>query len=64
MDVDWVSAAASSDGNQNVPAIPKKFAKLAAASGKLKGKHKIAFDPFAHSGVEIGRASCRERVSV
>ena len=51
MDVDWVSAAASSDGNQNVPAIPKKFAKLAAASGKLKGKHKIAFDPFAHSGV-------------
>jgi hypothetical protein len=31
------------------PATPKKFVKSAAASGK--GKHKIAFDPFADSGV-------------
>jgi len=49
MDVDWVSASASGDGNQNVPATPKKFAKPDATNSK--GKRKIAFDPFADSGV-------------
>ncbi|KAN0068588.1 hypothetical protein V8E54_013312 [Elaphomyces granulatus] len=49
MDVDWVSAAASGDGNQNVPATPRKFAKPDTASSK--GKRKIAFDPCADSGV-------------
>jgi hypothetical protein len=47
MDVDWVSASASSDGNQNVPATPKKFAKPDVTNSK--GKRKIAFDPFADS---------------
>jgi hypothetical protein len=32
MDVDWVSAAALSDGNQNVPATPKRLAKPDVAS--------------------------------
>ena len=47
MDVDWVSASASGDGNQNVPATPKKFAKPDVTNSK--GKRKIAFDPFADS---------------
>jgi hypothetical protein len=49
MDVDWASGTASSDGNQNFPATPKRSAKPDAASSK--GKRKIAFDPFADSGV-------------
>jgi len=34
MNIDWISAAASSDGNQNVPATPKRFAKPDAASSR------------------------------
>ena len=44
MDVDWGSASASGDGNQNVPATPKKVAKPDVTNSK--GKRKIAFDPF------------------
>jgi hypothetical protein len=49
MDVDWAPATASSDGNQNFPATPKRSTKPDAASSK--GKRKVAFDPFADSGV-------------
>ena len=55
MDVDWVSASASGDGNQNVPATPKKFAKPDVTNSK--GKRKIAFDPFADSGVTSSLSS-------